>query len=160
MKRPAVPVRGLPGVSCLKVQEQLKVWETVECLEAKSVSSVMNRHWSWRQEGTTPVFFMNQTMFFLLLFSSFCPCLLLRMISPFFFSFLHFLFHHKMISLINLFNKHARGAFRLTGSALGSKGKAVDTVLSGTHENTGCEIWGMAAGTGNHRVIGGHLQST
>lgn len=79
---------------------------------------------------------------------------------PLFFSFLHFLFHHKMISLINLFNKHARGAFRLTGSALGSKGKAVDTVLSGTHENTGCEIWGMAAGTGNHRVIGGHLQST
>lgn len=48
----------------------------------------------------------------------------------------------------------------MTGSALGSKGKAVDMVLSGTHENTGCEIWGMAAGTGNHRVIGGHLQST
>ena len=64
-----------------------------------------------------------------LLFSSFCPCLFLRMIPPLFFKFLHFLFHHKMISLINLFNKHARGAFRLTGSALGSKGKAVDMVL-------------------------------
>ena len=82
------------------------------------------------------------------------------MIPPLFFKCLHFLFHHKMISLINLFNKHARGAFRLTGSALGSKGKAGDMVLSGTHENTGCEIWRMAAGMGNRRVIGGHLQST
>lgn len=68
-----------------KFRSSWRVWETVECLEAKSVSGVMNRHWSWRQEGTTPIFFTNQTMFFLLLFSSFCPYLLLRMSSPFFF---------------------------------------------------------------------------
>lgn len=46
-----------------------------------------------------------------------------------------------MISLINLFNKYARDAFRLPGSALGSKDKAVGVIPSGTHENTGCEIW-------------------
>lgn len=152
-KRPAVPVKGFwEWVAC---KFRSSWWcETVECLEAKSISGIMNRHWSWRQERTTPVFFTNQTMFFLLLFSSFCPYLLLRMSSPFFL-FLHFFFHHKMISLINLFNKYVRDAFRLLWAPRIKQwawSYQVHTRIQAVKSGQ------MVAGLGNRRVIGEHLQ--
>lgn len=117
----------------------------MECLQANGISDFVARQTEvGGREGMIPCFFTNQIIFFLFLFNFF---FLRPFENDFFVYFFHSLFHFKIISLINLFNKYALSEFRLPGNVLGSGDEEVDTIdiiltVMQIPIMRGCGMWG------------------